>query len=427
MRADGQRGPVGSPDRVPMCVSNPDFRHEIVRRFAEARKKNPQAPPILQIGENDVHAMCECPNCRAWDDPTPTADELAVMPRYARSLYRPYSGGARYARFWQAVYEEARQVDPNVIVTAFIYSGYAAAPKADIKLDPHIVLAFCPYAPHTPLPGPDEPMTPTVYKPMAGDQRSWWYPRTPDEQQWVKAQWERWQATGATLYFRPNFLLNGYAMPHVYTHQLADEFQYYAAHGMLGTDFDSLLGQWSAQGPMLYLLLRLHTRPDVKAENLLSEYYAAFGPAAPHVRAYFDCWERWTTNTLPRTESLLVRYGVAQANTYPRLAHEFFPPASFAEAESCLQKAEAAVAKTDGPYRDRVAFLRAGFIHANLCARAAALFADPQSTPEARRAAITELAAFRRTVEGQNIANYQPLCYEEKRSWSGMPGFLDTP
>ncbi|MHB0939051.1 MAG: DUF4838 domain-containing protein [Armatimonadota bacterium] len=427
LRADGQRGPAGAPDRVPMCVSNPDFRHEIVRRFAEARKKNPQAPPILQIGENDVHAMCECPSCRAWDDPTPTAEELAAMPRYARSLYRPYSGGARYARFWQAVYEEARQVEPDVIVTAFIYSGYSAAPQADITLDPHIVLAFCPYAPHTPLPGPDEPMTPTVYQPMAGGQRSWFFPRTDEEQRWVKVQWDRWRATGATLYFRPNFLLNGYTMPHVYTRQLADEFQHYAERGMVGTDFDSLLGQWAAQGPMLYLLARLHERPEAKADDLLKEYYTAFGPAAPHVRAYFDYWEEWTAGTLPRTESLLVRYGAAQTHTYPRLAHEFFPPASFDEAEACLRQAEQAVANADASYRDRVAFVRAGFTHAKLCAHAAALFADPAGTPDARRAAIAEIAAFRRAVEGQCIANYAPLCYQEKRGWTGLPGFLDAP
>ena len=44
--------------------------------------------------------------------------------------------------------------------------------------------------------------------------------------------------------------------PHSYSHQFADQFQYFAAHGMIATDFDSLLGQWAAQGPTMYLLAR---------------------------------------------------------------------------------------------------------------------------------------------------------------------------
>ena len=120
--------------------------------FAEARKKNPTAPPVLSIGENDRHNVCLCDACRAWDDPTPSPEEIAAMPRYVRSLYHPFDSGARYARFWKAVYEQAREVDPNVIVTALIYSYFSVAPQEKIQLDPHIVLAFCPYAPHTPVP-----------------------------------------------------------------------------------------------------------------------------------------------------------------------------------------------------------------------------------------------------------------------------------
>ena len=75
-----------------------------------------------------------------------------------------------------------------------------------------------------------------------------WFPRSPEEQEWIKQQWLGWQRTGATVYHRPNWFLDGYSMPHIYPHQFADEFQFYARNGMAGTFFDSLHGQWAAQG-----------------------------------------------------------------------------------------------------------------------------------------------------------------------------------
>ncbi len=49
---------------------------------------------------------------------------------------------------------------------------------------------------------------------------------------------------------------------------------------MTGTDFDSLQGQWAAQRPNLYLLSRIHVRPEMPVDGILDEYYAAFGPAS---------------------------------------------------------------------------------------------------------------------------------------------------
>ncbi len=424
LRADGTRGPGGaSGARVAMCLTNPGFQQEIVRRFAEERKQHPERPPMLSIGENDVHAMCACDACRAWDDPIPSEAELKAMPRYVRSsMQRP--GGARYARFWKTIHEKLREVDPDVVVSAFVYSHYFAAPKANIELNPRVILAFCPWMPHTPVPAPGDDLTPTVYPP--GGHRAWFFPRYPEEQKWVMQQWDRWRATGANLYYRPNHTFNGYAMPHLYSRQYAEVFQHYAANGLKGTDFDSLLGQWAAQGPMLYLLFRLHTRPGEAVEDLLGEYYSAFGSAAPLVREYFDYWERHTTGTLNGLEALLIRYGVHELATFPRLAHELYPPAAFTAGEAILARAGAAVAnEPTGTTRARVDFLREGLTHARLCAGVAAAFADANVPAEQRRARLDELGTFRRKVEGQYIANYHWLQREEASSWGGMAGFYD--
>lgn len=102
---------------------------------------------------------------------------------------------------------------------------------------------------------------------------NWMPPRSETEQQWLMDQWDRWVATGATLYYRPNSLLDGYAMPYVYTRELAALFQHFAANGMIGTDYSRLTGQWAVQGPTLYVLARLHTRPFDDLDTLLAEYY----------------------------------------------------------------------------------------------------------------------------------------------------------
>ena len=143
------------------------------------------------------------------------------------------------------------------------------------------------------------------------------------------------------------------------------------------------------------------------------------------MRAYFDYWERYTTARLKGFEALVTRYGVHELATFPRMAHEMYPPAALADGDALLAKAEAAVAKDTGAYKARVAFLRDGLTHAQLCARVAAAFADKTVTADKRRALLDELGAFRRKVEGEDIANYHWLQYEEDNSWAGMPGYYE--
>ncbi len=383
-RSDGlredRRGPA-NPDRsgfVSMCVSNPDLHREIVARWARRHERNPEALRI-NIGENDIPAFCVCAACRALDDPQPDAHELAAMSPNIRALYEPFNAGARYAHFWQRVHAKAAAIDPNVIVTAYVYMNYFVAPDPPFELHPNITLGFVPWQ----------------------GWANWMPPRSETEQQWLMDQWDRWVATGATLYYRPNSLLDGYAMPYVYTRELAALFQHFAANGMIGTDYSSLTGQWAVQGPTLYVLTRLHTRPFDDLDALLAEYYQAFGPAAGHVEAYFDFWEAHTRQ---------LRGGQLAWHAAP--AHRMFPPESFQAAGAHLERAAAAAGDADGIYARRVAFLRDGLTHARLTAAMTARFADRDADRAQQREALESLAAFRRAVEDRLIANYSPLCRE---------------
>ncbi len=400
-RLTGQRGPADpeQPAQVSMCVSNAALQREIVRRWQEQRAQHPGRVIRLSIGENNLPALCVCAACRALDAPQPTAEEVAAMPRYIRGWpHRPQDAGRRYAIFWQQVHRLAAQVDPDVIVTAFAYMNYITAPE-DVTLHPNIVVSFVPW----------------------GD---WWFPRTPREQQWIREQWRRWRETGATLYSRPNYPWDGGNMPHVYARQMAETIQYEARNGSLAFDFDTLTGQWAVNGTTLYLLHRLMVRPDTPVEELLEEYFLAYGPAAMPVKAYFDYWEAHAASNRLILYDALERHDQASRYThFQRVAHEMFPASVFDHAESLLDRA-AAMAQNgaDTRYAQRVEFLRQGLTHARMSAALSALCAS-QAEPHRIRAHLEALSAFRRSVEHLHIADFTMAAGNELRCFGDLADF----
>lgn len=388
MRED-RRGPANpeSPAYVSMCVSSPGLLAAILDDWNARRERDAADALVIALGENDIPAFCVCEACRALDGPQMTPQERAALPRYVRLTQMPFDAGTRYARFWESVHDAATVIDPDVRITAFIYMNYFTAPQEPMALHPNITLAFVPWL-------------------------GWWLPRMPEEERWLNEQWTAWHATGATLYYRPNYLLDGYAMPHLSTRQFARSFQHYARHGNMATDFDSLLGQWSAQGPMLYLVARMHTRPLDDIDALLQEYYDAFGPAAEAVERYFDYWEHHTAR-FADPDDVLFRHG--RGTGYPGRAHVMFPPDTFATAESLLDAALDAAQAGDPVHRKRVAFVGDGLQHARLTVAMTAAMADPDAGEAQRRDALDELVAFRRRIEDRFVSNYLGLCPVEQR------------
>jgi hypothetical protein len=285
----------------------------------------------------------------------------------------------RYARFWLGVQQLAAQENPQAVVIGYVYFNYFQAPTSGVKLNPNILLGFCP--------------------------SGGWYPRAEDEHAWYLRQWQGWGDTGARLFSRTNYFLDGY-------------FQHEARHGMVATDFDSLTGQWGTQGPNLYLLLRLHTRPEAKVEALLAEYYAGFGAASAQVRQYFDYWEAYTMGHREEINRAFETLEASRWRTWAKAAHAVYPAACFGPGEKFLEQAAARVAG-DADAAARVDFLRKGLEHAKLASRAAALLtvADPQSTPERGQPALAELLKFRRTNERLWLANLNHAAWVEAASW----------
>ncbi len=389
---NGKRGPSRPGASYSMCVSNPEFRRQVIAQWQERRagRTGPESHFVNAI-ENGIMGLCECDACRAWDGPQP-AEFLKYYPPKSKVMGSRFVTD-RYVRYWLDVQRQATAIDPEATVIVYNYFNYFHPPTPGTKLNRHILVGSYP---------------------SAG-----WFPRSAEAHAWFKQQWTEWEDTGARLFSRGNYCLDGYTMPLVFAHQFADEFQHQARHGMEATDYDALTGQWAAQGTNLYLLARLHTRPQANVDELLNEYYGAFGSAAGDVRRYFDYWEDFVTQ---RRETIDRQFedNTSRWRAFAIAAHLAFPPEGFARAAAILADAERhAGVDRDTTTAARVRFLQAGLEHARLSAEVSAAHTlnDAAFAPERGRDALARLIAFRREHAREWIANFNHCAWVEDKSW----------
>jgi len=206
-------------------------------------------------------------------------------------------------------------------------------------------------------------------------------------------------------------MLDGHNMPMNWAKKLGDDFSYLANHSMIGTDFDSLTGQYATQGPNLYMLARLHARPEMAVDDVLDEYYSAFGKAKDEVIAYFDHWQQVCDAVTKRPE------GLHWASFY-RQAHHVFTPSAMDQGQLLLEKAESAASGDEMAVR-RVSYLQKGLRNAQLTLAAQAAYQGYRDGKglQKYRAAIQELDEYRQSVETDLICNMAYLSWAESRTW----------
>lgn len=386
---DGRRGPKKPDARFSMSIADPGLHGQIVALWREkGRAKG--GPSFINAVENDIPGLCECPLCRSLDSPPPS-DYLTFTPPQSKMARHPFVTD-RYARSWLAIQRLAAQENPDVTVVGYAYFNYFVPPTSGVRLNKNILIGFCP--------------------------SSWFYPRTAPVQEWMKEQWRGWANTGARIFLRTNHFLDGYCMPFIFAHQFADEFQNAAANGLVGTDFDSLTGQWATQGPTLYLLMRLQSQPDTDVDGLLEEYYSGFGQAAGDVRAYFAYWEAHTMNLSGGLEQTFAELKASRWRSWARAAARVYPEECFAAGQNLLARA-AQSASSDPQAVERVNFLQLGLEHARLCSRVAGertLDGIQKSTMTSP--GVDALIRFRQMHERTWIANFDHCAWVEDESWN---------
>ena len=350
---NGKRGPApGGNGYVRMCVSDPTWQAHVLENW--------DGSDWIGLGEGDNRTFCRCARCMEWDKPQ-------------NPEYRTYSTTNRYLRYAAAVREQALKRNPNVRISLLLYMDYLLPPaeKRDLSW---ISAKFVPWGSGV-----------VNYYPM----------RDEDHRQLMKI-WRDWRTTGIHLSYRPNYLLSGYTLPALDLDQCGEMLKL-TAEDMEGFDFDALYGYWSTKGPMLYMHLRLTSRPDMSVAEALDEYYAGFGPAADAVRKYFDYWITYT-KTLPSGTG-----GVTYRNALS--AGELYPESAFVPAEKLLREArEAASASPDPQFVRRVEFLKLGLEHGRLCARFARHYSDNRFVPA--RKTLEEIIRFRHAHENEFFTDY---------------------
>ncbi len=372
---DGRRGnpkPGRPHPYVSLCVTNEELQDYIVEQWDGKRG--------LVVRAVDRPGRCTCDPCRAWDGPQPEPP-----PWFARLMYEDdhdpqvFYGQTsdRYVRFWQVIREKAARRNPNVrIFVMSLYENEFTAPVNNVYLGPNYYGEFVQWR----------------------DPHLRYFPMPTAAFEWMKEQWLGWKKTGMRMGYRPNYLLDGYVLPHFETDQSGAFFKFAYENGMEGTDFDMNTGQWAVQGLRLYMHLRLNSDPELEIDAIRDEYFSAFGPAAESVRRYCDYWEGYAVeNTLNFIQDLEVR----RYAKYPLQAHDAFPPEVFDPAVPILKQALHEAGTSPRPeFAGRVRFLQVGLEHALLTIAFTAIHDGNAEVPEQRvdeaREALRELVQFRK-------------------------------
>lgn len=398
LRPDGKtRGPIdGAVHYTQMCVSSPDFHKQIVADWLESRSPE---KPWVNCAENDRTAgtpSCNCENCRAWDgkDTLEIDGEIWCPETNTTEIKKKISLTDRYAKYWLAVQNEAKKYDPNATIVAYAYADYVQ-PLKEMKLNENIIVWIVP---------------------------PYFYPLADSQKGLFKKVWDGWRKTGVRLVLRPNYFLGGYCMPYIYAKEFGEEFRYAAQNGMIGTDFDSLTSMWAVQGPNLYMLGRLHEKPEMSVDAVLDEYYLGFAPADKNIKEYFEYWEDITRKGI--TSEFNKKYGrdASWTNFYKACGNVYTPEAMRKGFEMLDAASKAANGNTTA--LARIDFLRKGLKNAELSIITANAFQKYKEAPENKEladayfSALDKLTKYRNSIEMENVVNIAWLNWSENRTWS---------
>ncbi len=322
-------------------LSNPAVSDQIVADWKAAGK-----PDQLNVTPNDGSGFCSSDGSREMDkaapsDPYPYSKDEVWTGDASVSLTR------RFVKFWNAVAKQVRAELPaaqqaDMQFNTLAYSRYRQPPPSDLPLEPGFSVGLVP-----------------SYLDFE--------------------TWDGWAAAGVKqLGLRPNWWNMGGDAPHLPLHQMGKYIQHAQKNKMGTIDMDYMFGYWGTQGANYYLAGRLLVRPDLCIDQILDEYVAAFGKAAPDVRSYLDYFEQLTIKAAypfpvggAESQDPNGLYEALQAQhkfVYHPLRGSWevipylFTDAVFKDAEGILAKATAAVTPNT-PEATRVQFLVDSLAH----------------------------------------------------------------
>ncbi len=393
----------GDPQYLHVCVSEPSLITQIISDW-----KAHGTPEFLNVCENDGWAGCACDRCLSWDEPDPdnpvpfdkrlqAAKDVFEGRDGSRGLWMLKLGSLsdRYARFWRNVSDQAVKIRPDVKVVSYVYDNYRR-PPLKATLGPNVLCGLVPQE--------------SIFGYSKEDSAIFHH------------DWSGWEKTGCALFLRPNYTLQAQNFPAFYARTLGEDLKFAMAHGLKGTDFDSLKSKYATQGPMLYMLATILNHPDASVDATIEEFCAAFGPAKGAVKEYFDLCEaaypQYSAAEQANRIKAKQKYGAGHYGPYYLLADAIYTPQFMATAHSILDKGRDQAAK-DETASARVEWLIKGLQHADLLLAAARAY--EHATDSGDRSEFTKaqeaLASFRAENATYDNVNFAGLTGDE-RAWT---------
>lgn len=336
LQPDGTRGTFPSPRNVKLCQSNPAVWQQWLKDVAAKLQKDPTRTEF-NASPNDGWSSghCVCENCRAWDHPR---GEPRMMHWKGHREVRPALSD-RHVTFANRLAEllKERYPDKDYRVMMLSYGHSRPAPIEARPADNVIMVSVANFLGRTNL----------------VDRGSTWGTTHRD-------QLQAWGKLARHVMWRPNTGSPAgwqQGLPDLSVAQTARHLKFAADNHCIGIYIDSVWEHWATQGPQYYVMAQLIWDPAKDHQTVLTDYYArGFGPAAEHVRRYFE--------TIEDARMAYVKehgYGAGVFNL-PR----FFNADLSQRSNEHLRKATSAVEDAADRYRRRVAFVRAGLTYSQL-------------------------------------------------------------
>ncbi len=336
LQPGGERNGFPNPRTVKLCQSNPAVWKQWLADVEKQLAKDPNRR-VFSGSPNDGWASghCACENCRAWDHPE---GEPRQFHWKSGNKLRPALSD-RHVTFANNLARllKKRYPDKDYYVLMLAYGHSRPAPIKAIPDDNVIINSVANF-----------------------------FGRSVDDDRGStrgtlhREQFAGWGKVARHLMWRPNTGSPAgwqQGLPDLSTKQLAEDLRFVARNHCVGLYVDSVWEHWATQGPQFYLMAHLAWNPKADDQAIMQDYYTrAFGPAANHVKNYFNVFEKGREKHVKKHGG---RAGLAKFT-------ELYNKTLLQQAKNHLDRAKARVKDDPDIYRRRVDFVAAGFEYTRL-------------------------------------------------------------
>lgn len=254
MNAEGQRVPSEW-----LCTSNAEVRALFAQRVMGAIREGHAYP---SISPPDGTAYCQCPACKAQDNPQalePSSQAVSMTDRFVD--------------FFNDIARRVAREFPGSILNFYCYADYTQPPSRPVALAPNL----CPWL---------APIRYCRFHAIGS-------PVCPPNQQLAEVI-EGWARRAKQMGYRTyNYNLAECTVPFSKISLWSHDIPYLHRKGFIGINNETLPA-WHLYGPHIYLSLRLAYQPEANPQRLMEDYFLHFygEKAGPFMREYWMAIDR---------------------------------------------------------------------------------------------------------------------------------------